>query len=279
MKTVRFLRKDKKPRSSPSTRVAQSSTQNNASLSGLSSVQELRLQPRVRHLGAVLHGETHLGVGTAPQSPSANATPLPVPDISSMACLMDEELTPSMSANATSLMVPDTTSLMKGGLTPLTSTKISLMIRDKLHKEHKKLTPDTLILRQNVTFVKPLEQTLGQVTPTNPTLDDAITLNPGQRVIIDGTSWRLRERPTIIPAIPTNHEQTQTIDQQTQTSPISLSIHLSPISPNESGQSSEGSVDTYYKCYIPPDINESNAEYVEREREIQRRKGWQTKTR
>ncbi len=54
------------------------------------------------------------------------------------------------------------------------------MIRDKLHKKHKKLTPDTLILRQNVTFVKPLEQTLGQVTPINPTLDDAITLNPAR---------------------------------------------------------------------------------------------------
>ena len=268
MKTVRVLRKDKKPRRSPSNRVAQSSTQNNASLSGLSSVQELRLQPRVRHLGAVLHGETHLGVGAVPRSLSANATPSPVPDISSMACLMNEELTPFMSANATSLMVPDTTSLMKGGLTPLTSMKISLMIQDKLHKKHEKLTKDTLILRQNVTFVKPLEQTLGQVTPINPTLDDAITLNPGQRVIIDGKSWRLRERPTIIPTIPTNPA---TQDQQTQTSPVHLSLRLSPISPTESGKSSEGSVDTYYKCYIPPDINESNAESVEREREIQRR--------
>ena len=188
-----------------------------------------------------------------------------------MACLMNEELTPFMSANATSLMVPDTTSLMKGGLTPLTSTGISLTIQDKLHKKHKELTPDTLILRQNVTFVKPNEQTLGQVTPTNPTLNDAITLNPGQRVIIDGKSWRLRERPTIIPTIPTNPELTKTKEQQTQTSPINLSLHLSPISPAESEQSSEGSVDTYYKCYIPPDINESNAESVEREREIQRR--------
>ncbi len=90
-------------------------------------------------------------------------------------------------------------------------------------------------------------------------------------MIIDGKSWRLRERPTIIPTIPTNPEQTKTKDQQTQTSPINLSLHISPISPAESGQSSEGSVDTYYKCYIPPDINESNAESVGREREIQRR--------
>jgi len=267
--------KDKDTRSSPSihiTQIAQNSTQKNVSLSGLSRVPKLRLQPRVRHLGAVLHGATHLGVGTVPQSPSANATPSPVPDTSSMACLMNEELTPFMSANATSLMVPDTARLMKGGLAPLTSANaISLTIPDTLHKKHKKLPPVTIILRQNVTFVQPMEQTLGHVTPINPTLNDAITLNPGQRVIIDGRQWRLRERPTIIPTIPPNPEQTKTKDQQTQTSPINLYLNLSPVSPAESGQSSDGSVATYYKCYIPPDINESNAESVQREREIQRR--------
>jgi hypothetical protein len=35
--------------------------------------------------------------------------------------------------------------------------------------------------------------------------------------------------------------------------------------------SSDDSVATYYKCYIPPDINESNAESVAREEEIQKR--------
>jgi hypothetical protein len=39
----------------------------------------------------------------------------------------------------------------------------------------------------------------------------------------------------------------------------------------ETEDSSEDSVTTYYKCYIPPDINESNAESVAREEEIQKR--------
>jgi hypothetical protein len=100
--------KEKEPKNSPSihiAQIAQNSTQKNASLSGLSRVPELRLQPRVHHLGDVLHGATHLGVGAVPRSPFANATPSPAPDTSSMACLMNEELTPFISANATSLMV------------------------------------------------------------------------------------------------------------------------------------------------------------------------------
>jgi hypothetical protein len=118
---------------------------------------------------------------------------------------------------------------------------------------------NTLILRQNVTFIKPLEHTLGDATLINPTLNDPITLNPGQRVIIDGRQWILRDRPTVTETIPANPEtttkdqHTQTswfysTDQHTQTSPINLSLNLSPIS---SGQSSDESVVTYYKCYIP----------------------------
>jgi hypothetical protein len=195
---------------------------------------------------------------------------------------------PFTSANATSLTVPDTASLMKGGLTPLTSANaISLTIPDQLQEKHMEggLTPltwNTFILRQNVTFIKPLEHTLGHATLTNPTLNDPITLNPGQRVIIDGRQWILRDRPTITETIPTNPEtttkdqHTQTswfysTDQQMQTSPINLSLNLSPISPAEFGQSSDESVATYYKCYIPPELNESNAESVDREKEIQRR--------
>jgi hypothetical protein len=199
-----------------------------------------RLQLQVRHQEG-----SHLGVGVVPQSPSANATSLTVPNTPTPVRLVKKGLTPLTSAKATSLTVPDTTRLMKGGLTSLTSANaISSTIPDQLQKKH--------ILRQSVTFI-------------NSTL---ITHNPGQRVIIDGRHWILRDRPTI--SIPTNPESTTTKDQQTQTSPINFSLNLSPISPAESRHSSDGSVATYHKCYIPPEINESKAESVDREKEIQR---------
>jgi hypothetical protein len=139
---------DNHRRNSPPTHIAQdvNQIQKNASISELSNVPSLRLQPQARQVGAALQEGSHLGVGTVPQSPSANAISLPVPDTSSLACLMNEELTSFTSANATSLTVPDTASLMKGGLTPLTSANaISLTIPDQLQEKHMEggLTPLT----------------------------------------------------------------------------------------------------------------------------------------
>jgi hypothetical protein len=78
----------------------------------------------------------------------------------------------------------------------------------------------------------------------------------------------MRGRPTITiresqPATPQPPEQQ---DQTTQTNSTNLTL-----TPPDNGYTSEESVLTYYQCYIPPDIDESSAESVERENEIQAR--------
>jgi hypothetical protein len=92
-------------------------------------------------------------------------------------------------------------------------------------------------------------------------LTEPITLREGQRVIVDGQHFTLRRQTTrtFTPKESPSH-------QHTTTNPNDLTRD----SPDE-GHTSEESVNTYFQCYIPPEINESNAESVEREMEIQRR--------
>jgi hypothetical protein len=104
-------------------------------------------------------------------------------------------------------------------------------------------------------------------------LTEPITLRAGQRVIVNGQHFTLRGIPTITPTEssfltqettrPTPPEQH---NQNTQTKPQGLTQD----SPDDE-YASEESVTTYFKCYIPPEIDESNAESVAREEEIQRR--------
>ena len=97
-----------------------------------------------------------------------------------------------------------------------------------------------------------------QRTPENTpifNLTEPITLREGQRVIVNGQHFTLRGTTKDSPS----HQHTTTnTNDLTQDSPAE-------------GHTSEESVDTYFQCYIPPEINESNAESVEREMEIQRR--------
>ncbi len=151
-----------------------------------------------------------LEVGAFPQLPSANATALLVPDTSSLAC--PQKL--HTSASAISLLTPDQPhqKQVEGGLTPL--------------------TPDLLTLQQNVSFIRTNDKykTLQQLVTTKtdklrdkphpapervrpygqPSLLEAITLNPGQHIIVDGQRWVLRERSTIShqPQEPTNNQLT-----------------------------------------------------------------------
>ncbi len=99
-------------------------------LGDLTSAPDQKLQLRVRHLGATLQEGSLLEVGAIPQLPFANAIALLVPNTSSMACPQKSHT----SASAISLLIPDQPHQkhVEGGLTPL--------------------TPDLLILRQNVTF-------------------------------------------------------------------------------------------------------------------------------
>jgi hypothetical protein len=98
-------------------------------------------------------------------------------------------------------------------------------------------------------------------------LTEPITLRAGQRVIVNGQHFTLRDIPTRTrkesssrPTPPEQHNQhTQTITQD-----------LMLDSPDNAYASDE-SITTYFKCYIPPEIDESNAESVAREEEIQRR--------
>jgi hypothetical protein len=104
-------------------------------------------------------------------------------------------------------------------------------------------------------------------------LTEPITLRAGQRVIVNGQHFTLRGIPTIVPresssitqetTRPTPPEQN---NQNTQTNSQGLTLD----SPDDE-YASEESVTTYFKCYIPPEIDESNAESVAREEEIQRR--------
>jgi hypothetical protein len=168
-------------------RTNQMSKSSHRLLGDLTGAPDQKLQLRVRHLGVTLQGGSLLEVGAFPQLPSANAT---------------------------ALLVPDTSSLkhVEGGLTPL--------------------TPDLLTLRQNVTFIRTSDKnkTLQQLVTTKtdklrdkihpaperarpynqPSLQDAITLNPGQHIIVDGTRWVLRGRPIIFhqPQEPTNNQLT-----------------------------------------------------------------------
>ena len=154
-------------------------------------------------------------------------------------------------------MVPNASNLgnEEGGLTPL--------------------TPDLLNLRQNVTFVNTSnkDRTLKQLVTTkqdklrdkpcpapervrpygHPRLQDAITLHPGQHIIVDGQRWVLRGQPTI------SHQPQE---------PNKLDPQLPIATLPESRSIEDDLLDTYFKCYIPPEINESNAESVEREKEI-----------
>ena len=96
-------------------------------------------------------------------------------------------------------------------------------------------------------------------------LTEPITLREGQRVIVNGQHFTLREIPTRTepssrPTPPEQHHQLT----QTNTQDLMLD------SPDHA-YTSEDSLTTYFKCYIPPDIDESNAESVAREDEIQRR--------
>jgi hypothetical protein len=94
---------------------------------------------------------------------------------------------------------------------------------------------------------------------TVPNLTDAITLRPGQHVIMDGKRFILRGQP--ITTIPTT-----TIPE----------VHQDPNNhlcmPDEES-SSENSVNAFHHCYIPPEPSESNAESVQRAEEINERIG------
>jgi hypothetical protein len=99
-------------------------------------------------------------------------------------------------------------------------------------------------------------------------LTEPIALRPGQHFIVDGQHFTLRvtlqESSTFLTEITTPKPGTH--NQHTQTN----SEHITLGSP-DNGYASEESVDTYFKCYIPPEIDESNVESVEWEKEIQRR--------
>jgi hypothetical protein len=95
-------------------------------------------------------------------------------------------------------------------------------------------------------------------------LSDPITLRPGQRVIVNGKHWILTGNPTLSISQP---PEITTI-KATQEEKCPTKRNKPEI---ETEDSSDDSVTTYYKCYIPPDINESNAESVAREEEIQKR--------
>jgi hypothetical protein len=87
---------------------------------------------------------------------------------------------------------------------------------------------------------------------------------PGQRVIVNGKHWILTGNPTLSISQPLGIPTTKTT--QGQESPTKRKK-----SELEAEDSSDDSVTPYYKCHIPPDINESNAESVAREEETQKR--------
>ncbi len=113
-----------------------------------------------------------------------------------------------------------------------------------------------------------------RVRPYNqPSLQDAITLNPGQHIIVDGKRWVLRGRPIIShqPQEPTNNQLTYPETNTRRTKGTQLSTKLPIAAPTDSRSINDDLLNTYFKCYIPPEINESNAESVERVEEIQAR--------
>jgi hypothetical protein len=104
-------------------------------------------------------------------------------------------------------------------------------------------------------------------------LTEPITLRAGQRVIVNGQHFTLIGIPTIIPT------ESSSLTQETTrpTPPEQRNQHTQPkpqgiiLDSLDEEYASEESVTTYFKCYISPEIDESNAESVAREEEIQRR--------
>ncbi len=124
-------------------------------------------------------------------------------------------------------------------------------------------TITTLVGERTTTTRLDTQRTMGHQN----SLTEPITLRAGQRVIVYGQHFTLRDIPTITrtesSSRPTPPEQH---NQRTQTNPQDLMLD-----PHDDEYASEESITTYFKCYIPPEIDESNAESVAREEEIQRR--------
>ncbi len=166
---------------------------------------------------------------------------------------------------------------------------LCLMQRMKTKKKRMAIQSTTRILRQNVTYAtgtlptsaSPLTQ-LNPTTVTNsntettiptsseqtlfpnnyrvftsPSLTDAITLRPGQHVVVNGQRFILR-------GIPTFNTLPNTVPETQQNSNPHLCV------PDEE-VSSENSVDEFHHCYIRPEPNESNAESAQRDEEINER--------
>jgi hypothetical protein len=98
-----------------------------------------------------------------------------------------------------------------------------------------------------------------------PYLNDPITLRPGQHVIGEGQHFILRGQPQITVT------QTTQYTLRSQTEGDTHEDRICHLCAPDNESSSENSVDAFHHCYIPPEPNESNAESVQREEEINER--------